>query len=193
MPLLIKVETKFVVDFTTFIESPTSYFGAKESHTGLVICGRDYQFDDEMNNFSMDKFAIDFRQFDGIMYYERNANDNSYVNSYNENSHKNCHSGRKYDFLVTDNQTLTGSNIINISDYVNYRKLEEMITDLRIKRHNLDKTQIKLLISYGMAHVLVDLDRYYNAQHQSIADPRIIKYKSLVELMKVELGKSDYF
>lgn len=69
------------------------------------------------------------------------------------------------DYLITDDENDKDPRSIYLP-ISNQRigNLWELIQERRMLNHNLDKTQIKLLLNYDMEHVLVALDKGFTAR-----------------------------
>ena len=66
------------------------------------------------------------------------------------------------DFIVTDDPSIRGANIIHIDKPTTNKELFQIIDELRMERYGLDETQLLLLRNYKMLHLLTKLDQAYN-------------------------------
>ena len=72
------------------------------------------------------------------------------------------------DYIITDdeNDKDPRSIYVPVDENRPVQNLDKLIQERRMINHNLDKTQIKLLMNYDMEHVLVALDKAFTAKNK---------------------------
>ncbi len=79
------------------------------------------------------------------------------------------------DYIITDDENDKDPRSIYVPADENrsVQNLDKLIQERRMINHNLDKTQIKLLMNYDMEHVLVALDKAFTAKNEARENSKV--------------------